>query len=706
MLSLENLRTVFDTCPETCLVLYPDAPRFTIAYANPSYLCATNRTANDLIGKGIFEAFPDTHDDTQKTSDIKISLEQVLDLKSAHKSSLFRFNLNHSDSERDEPHFWVCETYPLINNFGSIEYIVRKPVDVTQFISEDVEKLNLSKFLVKDVDNRLFRDHPDAVFTLDLQGCFLSVNKQLVEIAECQEAELLKMSFLSFIAVEDLVLVSSHLEKALDGEIQHFDARVISAKGKRFILDITHLPIIINSEVVGIYTIAKDVTALRNAEQQLEAYNHRISNILESVTDGFLAVDRNFSVTYWNKEAERILCKPRHDAMGKNLWDLYPQAVEQKFYYEYHRALSKNISIQFQEYLKDVDCWLEVTAYPSEDGLSIFFRDVTERMKFAHDLSISEQRFKALVQEGSDLIHIIDKHGFYTYVSPNTHTVLEQVFAIGDKAFSSILEPDQQNTLDILFKLKKGECTKLPPIRCLDKNNEIQWMEVILTNLMDDSAVNGIVANCRNVTKQIDNELKIRESIEQYEIVSEATSDAIYEWDFKAKYLKWNKGFKVLFGHEPSSSDDVYRWFKMLHPEDRDAVKVRMQAIFKAMEPKLTLEYRLQCFDGSYKHVLDRGYINYDESGEPIRIIGAIQDVTDRINYIHRLEEKNKKLSEISWLQSHVVRAPLAQIMGLSELMSVEECNVQMKELISHLRNSANDLDQVIRDIISKTEDV
>ncbi|MDB5020458.1 MAG: hypothetical protein JWQ28_1585, partial [Pedobacter sp.] len=517
MLSLENLRTVFGKCPETCLVMYPDAPRFTIAYANANYLEATNRTAVDIVGKGIFEAFPGTQVDLHKDSDIKTSLEQVLEHKSVHKSSLFRFNLPDQASSTNEPHFWISETYPLINDCGSIEYIVRSVQDVTQFVS------------------------------------------------------------------------------------------------------------------------AKDITTISKAEQQIEAHHQRIANILESVTDGFLALDRNFTVTYWNKEAERILCKSREEAMGENLWSLYPEAVHKKFYSEYHKALSENVSRQFQEYLDVVQCWLEVTAYPSEDGLSIFFKDisdriaaeeqlkeaneqyqnlfdlspapnwvydvetlaildvnkasldhygyskeeflrmtltdvrptedltefmnvinkevkpfmvsggssdhiklgrhkkksgeiinvevkgsnisfqgrvarlaliidVTERMRSAHELSVSEQRFRALVQEGSDLIQIIDEHGFYKYVSPNAHRVLKRVFKVGDKAFASVVEPDKQDVLHALNKLQNGECTKLPRVRCRDMNNEIQWMEITLTNLMDDPAVNGIVSNSRNVTEQINSE--------------------------------------------------------------------------------------------------------------------------------------------------------------------------------------------------------
>ena len=838
MLSIENLRTVFGSCPERCLVLYPDAPRYTVAYANEGYLQAVGRKAEDVIGKGIFDAFQLSSEDDSKNSDIRSSLKQVLEHKAPHKSQLFRYDLpDDLQSGNEKSQFWLCETYPLVNEFGSVEYIIRKPFNVTQFIGEDLNKSKQGKLLIGGTDGLLFHDHPDAVFTLDLEARFLSVNKNLIRIVGSNESELLGMSLWSFIAEADMQLVTENFEFAKQGDIRNFDAGVLDSSGKHYTLNITHLPIIINSEVVGVYVVAKDVTAVKQAEQELEEKNQRILNILESVTDGFLAIDRNFTVTYWNKEAEHILNNSRDMILGKNLWDLFPGAIHQKFYSEYQRALTENISVRFQEYLEEIQSWLELTAYPSEEGLSIFFRDisnriqaekelqeaknqyqnlfdlsplpkwvfdietlailgvnkaaiqqygysreeflsmtlkdirpdedvpgflqlieeeilpgprrvdstthlnnarhkkksgeiidvevngstivfqgrlarlavvvdVTDRQKSERKLLVSEQRFKALVQQGSDLITIINKEGYYTYISPNSSRVvdLNPPLQVGDPVFASLIPEDREKVLPVFSAVQPGECVTLPPFRCLDKNNDIQWIECTMTNLTDDPAVQGMVGNSKNITERIKNEIKIQESIEQYDIVSQATNDAIYEWNFKRHYLKWNRGFEILFGHDLSNSTDNDRWFKLLHPEDKERVVASLDEAFRLQEPKIALEYRFMCADGSFKDVFDRGYLIYDEAGNPMRIIGAIQDVTDRVEYVRNLEDKNKRLSEISWLQSHVVRAPLTQIMSLAELLDDDGLNPDSKQMLSCLRNAAAELDKVVRDIISKTE--
>jgi len=85
-------------------------------------------------------------------------------------------------------------------------------------------------------------------------------------------------------------------------------------------------------------------------------------------------------------------------------------------------------------------------------------------------------------------------------------------------------------------------------------------------------------------------------------------------------------------------------------------------------------------------------------------MVGAIQDVTERLTYISNLEHENKYLKEISWMQSHVVRAPLARIMGLSELLTYSEGKLTNMELLAHLTDSAHELDQIISSILSETD--
>lgn len=119
----------------------------------------------------------------------------------------------------------------------------------------------------------------------------------------------------------------------------------------------------------------------------------------------------------------------------------------------------------------------------------------------------------------------------------------------------------------------------------------------------------------------------------------------------------------------------------------------------------LTTEYRFRCADGSYKFILDRSYLLMDHEQKPLRIISSMQDITDRKRHMMEVESHNKRLREIAWTQSHVVRAPLAKLMGLVDLMKNYQNDFDnFDEIMENVLNSANELDQIIRKIATETE--
>jgi PAS domain S-box-containing protein len=119
----------------------------------------------------------------------------------------------------------------------------------------------------------------------------------------------------------------------------------------------------------------------RDERLKAQAAQVRISNILESITDGFFALDREWRFTYINQQAEPLLKRKREEMLGKNVWDEFPEAVSTNFYLQYHKAAAQQVSVAFEEYFPLLDSWFEVHAYPSQDGLSVYFHDITERRR-------------------------------------------------------------------------------------------------------------------------------------------------------------------------------------------------------------------------------------------------------------------------------------------------------------------------------------
>lgn len=143
----------------------------------------------------------------------------------------------------------------------------------------------------------------------------------------------------------------------------------------------------------------RDITEKKTAELEIERAFNEKEAILESIKDAFFALDKNWVVTYWNKEAENVLSKPRDEIIGKNLWEEYEDAKDLAFYNQYHKAVEEQVTVNFEEYYPAVEKWFEVSAYPSENGLSVYFKDITERKKSRQALEHLNEELEARAQE-------------------------------------------------------------------------------------------------------------------------------------------------------------------------------------------------------------------------------------------------------------------------------------------------------------------
>ena len=105
----------------------------------------------------------------------------------------------------------------------------------------------------------------------------------------------------------------------------------------------------------------------------------RLTATLESITDAFLMLDRDWNLSYMNGEAERLLQCRREQVIGRNVWQVFPEAVGGPYYRAYHKAVESNSSVSFEEYYAPLKLWTEIRAYPSEEGLAIYFLDISAR---------------------------------------------------------------------------------------------------------------------------------------------------------------------------------------------------------------------------------------------------------------------------------------------------------------------------------------
>lgn len=158
-----------------------------------------------------------------------------------------------------------------------------------------------------------------------------------------------------------------------------------------------------NHHAVGCIGTVRDISESKRSHEVVRAAYKRIETILSSISDGFLAMDREWRFTYINAEAERVLRRPAEELLGRNAWEIFQEADQ--FRYEYERAMKSGQAVHFEQFYRPLQAWLEVHAYPSAEGLSLYFRDVTFRKRAEQALQRSESRLRVFYE--SDMVGTI-----------------------------------------------------------------------------------------------------------------------------------------------------------------------------------------------------------------------------------------------------------------------------------------------------------
>lgn len=279
---------------------------------------------------------------------------------------------------------------------------------------------------------------------------------------------------------------------------------------------------------------------------------------------------------------------------------------------------------------------------------------------------------------------------------------------------SDIFIPD--DTSFAIFKKKIFNRHKsIKPVKNLEStflNFKKKPIHVLVASqpIYNNRKFQGVLIFANDITERFVSQQKIKLSNERYNFVSKATDEAIWDLDLENNTIHWGEGYNEIFGYKIKGGTTNFKhWEKRVHPEDYPLVTKSFQKYLRGQKQKWEVEYRYQRSDGTYAYVLDRGYILRNSQGVPIRVIGAIQDMTKLKSYIKKIENQNSILNEIAWLQSHVVRAPLARIMGLAMIMekqSIFEKEDENEFTLEHLILSCKELDDVIHKIIEKTTEL
>ncbi len=162
------------------------------------------------------------------------------------------------------------------------------------------------------------------------------------------------------------------------------------------------------AEQERVMALSREQAARKQAEETAQALlsaNARITNILESITDAFVAFDLNWNYTYINHKAIELLGKSQVELIGKNIRDIFPKVVDLKCYEMATKALAEKVTVEYEEFVPLLNKWLEVRFYPSDSGLSAYIQDVSDRKQAEAALKASQEKLRMFAE--SNLIGIL-----------------------------------------------------------------------------------------------------------------------------------------------------------------------------------------------------------------------------------------------------------------------------------------------------------
>ncbi|RAJ90699.1 PAS domain S-box-containing protein [Larkinella arboricola] len=735
MLSLNEIVVLYNSIPTPCVILKPNKPGYTIAAVNRAFLSVIDRSCATLVGRHFFDAFPvNRDDDGSRTLTILRAFDHVLSHKTPHLIRYHRYDLPSSESH-EEVRYWNVETYPLLDEAGTIHYIVQSSTDVTTlFEAEKRLKENTLK-IAQELNERKQIEHElkvsneryyyvnkatdDALYDWDIALNHIHWGEAFLRwFGYTPDDRFPLENWATMVHPEDISALQKSLNKTLENPAENnWKAHYRLRRPDGIDVFVEENGYILRDQqgrATRMIGVLRDISERKKAEAELESLKDTYSDLFHMNPlpmwvydlDSLMFLDVNQSaIAHYGYTKEEFLSmsirhiRPREDA--EMLVNTIRNEVKPGLFHTSEMRHVKKSGEIIQVSIRG-----NSISYGAIKARMVVAIDITEKIKAEQALINRERRFKTLIQEGSDLIAIIDMDGYCKYVSPNIERLLgiaPEAF-IGYNSFNVIHEADRPSLIEQFQLLNSKKQHNVTPFRYVDKQGKTYWVETVITDMRDDEVIGGIVCNSRIVTERVENELKIKEHLDRYNVVSKATSDAIWDMDMVSKKVLWNQGITAVFGYEDVENDYQW-WHDHVHPEDVNRVAETVDDSIQNKIPRWTSEYRFRCADGSYKHVFDRGFLIFDDpTGQPVRMIGALQDITEKVAYTKAVEAHNVQLREIAWTQAHLVRAPLARILGLIPLLTDPENDEHTRQTaLSYLLTSAQDLDEIIKEIINKS---
>ena len=387
-----------------------------------------------------------------------------------------------------------------------------------------------------------------------------------------------------------------------------------------------------------------------------------IYSALTSLNEALLFLDKNLIIVFLNEKASEILKNIWGDffEIGESILNLLHNGEQINLKKHLDEALTgKKVSCEFEIIHNGRPIWLEFSFTPLQyeqgiDGICVLFKDITlikelkekdSKVKIEEGTHFqSKLLFEAFMESTPLTAWITDTKGRMHYLNSSFRKLYNLPLDNQPRNMNEIFPKDlaEEYMENNLLAMNLGHMVEVVE-RTLKPDGTMAIYKVFKFPMVNEGET-MIGGWSMEITEETKLQEQLTNSIERYSYVNEATSDAIYDWDVSTNVLYRGKGFAILFGYHDPYVPLEFR-FNRIHPDDvAEVKKIYLGSIENSSLRRWKTKYRLKDAKGIYKNVVDKAFI-VRENGKTVRVIGAIQDITEYTQLQEKLvlQEESKK---------------------------------------------------------------